>query len=148
MNLSYAIAIVVYSPLPFPGGMATSFVDPSGLGQPFIGPPLIGIYRGALLCVRLHIGLQRSAITVMTHSKFYLATIPADQTGNRDAVIIPGTVTPHLVGPAAGWIIRIVMADAFLPCVLIQLIGFCDLIRKRFRGEETAQPTARSNDGD
>ena len=66
---------------------------------------------------------------MMTDHQVQVLALPADDAGHRDAISVPGAVAaPYLVGPTTRRIIRIFMFTSFLPGILIDLIGFRNLI--------------------
>lgn len=128
MDFSHPIAIAIARPFALAKHMADRFVNPSSLRQRIIGLPVVGIHRRLRSGFGFDLRLERGPVAMMTDHQVQVLALPADDAGNRDAISVPGAVAPYLVGPTTRRIIRIFMFTSFLPGILIELIGFRNLI--------------------
>jgi len=109
-HLSHSISIVISRPLFLAvTNRAVGSID-SGVALPFIG-----ITSGLLLCVPMHVLLQRLAIGMVAHAQATVPTLPAHRPDDwRPSIFLRAVATP-LVGSAPRRIKRIAVFVPFFP---------------------------------
>jgi hypothetical protein len=126
MDFAHPIAVIVTRPFSLTWFVTNLFEYPSVLWQVVIGLPLIGVHGTAGWGVGFHKRLKRLTVAMMTHLQTNLTTFPANHTGYRGSIILPGAVSFDFVGPTPGWIVRITMFSTFFTRILIHFIGLGD----------------------
>src|SRR5207249_3535964 len=123
VDLAHPIAILIPCPFPLARRVTDLLKATPILRQMVIGGPLVGVHRAAFAGMNFDKGLQRLAVTMVTHVQAHLTAFASHDPGHRRSVVVPRAVPPDFIRATARRILRLVVFLALFARVLIQLIS-------------------------
>jgi len=93
--------------------------------------PFVGEYHSISLGEHMNVMDQGLFVSWVNYSQTHLPALASKCTSDGRSIFIIGAMSPPLVGPPPGWIIRIVVTFTFSPRVLKHLVRFSPLVWQR-----------------
>ena len=127
MDFAHSASVVVDCPGPFRSRMVHCPVNPTmPLPHTLVPVPFIGVHHGPFEAGPVDDLLQLAASSRLDHIQADFPRLASHHTDDRRSIVGEGAVTTTTVGPSPWGICQIPMGDAFLPGILIHLVGLDD----------------------
>src|SRR5674476_1629895 len=131
MNLSNIVSIIVPRPNTFTWGMANSHMKTISFREMIVRSPFICIDSCPWLRGVEYSGFKVFSCAVVFYFQLDLTTFSTNDTQNRGAIRIPGTMPESFIATATRRIIGVGMLDTFFTCILVHFIDLRHRIWQR-----------------